>query len=332
MNKSAHIMKRLCKIGNGRQSLAAFVALAAAALALPASAVNITKNTTLTADTTYTSVVTFQGNYTLNLNGHVATIKCSGNYAFTSSRDTYTGTITDSAGGGELRIEVASGMTQTPRRCSITGKVKFVKAGSGTLVLSLDKTIDYTGGTEVQEGTLKINTAAANVFGAGGQTVSVGESGTIDLGGNGANLANYTIAMVEGAKIINSGADTTAAVKVSGTFSPVATAGGFTVAPQNGTTIDFSRWNAAFPIVSPAFRFATNGTYPLNLKPTATMAELGKSRDGDSAYNGYLISWSAAPSGVAFQKQEGLGDQFRIKSKAKGLLLEYVSGLGVILK
>lgn len=331
MNKSTHIMKRLCKIGYGRQGLAAFVALAATALTLPASAVNITKNTTLTADTTYTSVVTFQGNYTLDLNGHVATIKSGGN-AITARSSEYTGTITDSAGGGELRIEVASGKTQTAQRYAITGKVKVVKTGAGTLSLISDKTHDYTGGTEVQAGTLKINTTTANVFGAGGQTVSVGESRTIDLGGNSANLTNYTIAMVEGAKIINSGADTTAAVKVSGTFSPVATAGGFTVAPQNGTTIDFSRWNAAFPIVSPAFLFAANGTYPLNLKPTATMAELGKSRDGDGAYNGYLIGWSAAPSGVAFQKQEGLGDQFRIKSKAKGLLLEYISGLGVILK
>ncbi|MBQ6142617.1 MAG: hypothetical protein IJI54_15180 [Kiritimatiellae bacterium] len=59
-------------------------------------------------------------------------------------------TVTDTVGGGEARVEVASGVTVTNTRMSLAGKLKFVKDGGGTFVSALEQT--YTGGNLIAGG------------------------------------------------------------------------------------------------------------------------------------------------------------------------------------
>ena len=60
-------------------------------------------------------------------------------------------TVTDTVGGGELHVNVASGITLTNTRMSLTGKLKFVKDGAGTFVSAIGQT--YTGGNLIAAGT-----------------------------------------------------------------------------------------------------------------------------------------------------------------------------------
>ena len=59
-------------------------------------------------------------------------------------------TVTDTVGGGEARVEVASGVTVTNTWMTLTGKLKFVKEGAGTFVSALKQT--YTGGNLIVGG------------------------------------------------------------------------------------------------------------------------------------------------------------------------------------
>ncbi len=59
-------------------------------------------------------------------------------------------TVTDTVGGGEARVEVASGVTVTNTRMTLAGKLKFVKEGAGTFVSALKQT--YTGGNLIVGG------------------------------------------------------------------------------------------------------------------------------------------------------------------------------------
>ncbi len=63
-------------------------------------------------------------------------------------------TITSSAQGGVLEVDVASGITANAANAELSGSLKLVKKGEGTLVASKAQQT-YTGGTLVEAGALK---------------------------------------------------------------------------------------------------------------------------------------------------------------------------------
>ncbi len=81
---------------------------------------------------------------TINLAGHSLTLAHAAG----------TGTITDTAGGGELHFNVAGGATVENSTLTFAGQMKLVKDGAGTFVgAKADQT--YTGGTVANAGWLK---------------------------------------------------------------------------------------------------------------------------------------------------------------------------------
>ena len=59
-------------------------------------------------------------------------------------------TVTDSLGGGELHVNVGSGVTTVNTRTAFTGKLKFVKDGEGTFISNKEQT--YIGGNLITAG------------------------------------------------------------------------------------------------------------------------------------------------------------------------------------
>ncbi|MBR1587233.1 MAG: hypothetical protein IJ658_02800 [Kiritimatiellae bacterium] len=64
-------------------------------------------------------------------------------------------TITDSVGGGRLRVEVAENDILVNDSVSLTGKLKLVKEGAGTFIAALESQ-SYEGGTEVAAGVMRL--------------------------------------------------------------------------------------------------------------------------------------------------------------------------------
>ncbi len=87
----------------------------------------------------------------------------------------------------ELHVEVPAGETLTNTSLEISGNVKVVKDGEGTLVASKAGQT-YVGGTLVAEGTLKPGVNANGVFGAEGTTLAVADGAQL-LDPLAANLA-----------------------------------------------------------------------------------------------------------------------------------------------
>ena len=127
-----------------------------------------------------------------------------------------TATITSSAAGGELHVNVPSGSTVTNSAVSITGHVKFVKEGAGTFV-SKRTELYYDGGNEIVEGKLTTAegsgsnrdwSAAYRTLGATGKTMTVRKNGTLDIAGN-YEYGNYSIVLDGGllrsGKVIDNG-------------------------------------------------------------------------------------------------------------------------------
>ena len=127
-----------------------------------------------------------------------------------------TATITSSAAGGELHVNVPSGSTVTNSAVSITGHVKFVKEGAGTFV-SKRTELYYDGGNEIVEGKLTTAegsgsnrdwSAAYRTLGATGKTMTVRKNGTLDIAGN-YEYGNYLIVLDGGTlrsgKVIDTG-------------------------------------------------------------------------------------------------------------------------------
>ncbi len=96
----------------------------------------------------------------------------------------FTGTITDTTldmeHPGEVHVTVASGTAENTA-IALTGNLKLVKKGAGTLTMSKANQT-YAGGTDVQAGTLALGTAT-HPLGNGNatQTVTVGENATFDF-------------------------------------------------------------------------------------------------------------------------------------------------------
>ncbi len=115
-----------------------------------------------------------------------ATIDVNGKKLYLNKLD-FAGTITDTSADtehpGEVYVTVASG-TANNTAVALTGNLKLVKDGSGTLTAS-KASQTYTGGTEVLAGTLALGTAT-HPLGDGNATQ------TVTVGGNGIlNLATY---------------------------------------------------------------------------------------------------------------------------------------------
>ena len=99
------------------------------------------------------------------------------------------GTITSSAAGGELHIDVSEGSFVANPSVAFTGSLRLVKDGAGTFTAAREGQ-SYTGGTEVAEGTLRLGT---NKFplGAKNASVKICEGAVYDM--NGCYSTSYCI-------------------------------------------------------------------------------------------------------------------------------------------
>ena len=119
----------------------------------------LTTNYNLTEDEDWSgfeSVSVYSEGVTLDLKGHKLTI---------TGLDGY-GTITDSVGGGELHFLVpaayGSGYEAKIENVPLTGKLKLVKEGPGTLT-AIKEGQTFTGGTVIDGGILKYGCSTKNI-------------------------------------------------------------------------------------------------------------------------------------------------------------------------
>ena len=100
-----------------------------------------------------------------------------------------------------LDVTVATGVTVSDSTATISGNIKFVKSGAGTFVARVAQS--YTGGTEVQGGTLMAGAAGTTsplgvpADGAAQSDLTVASGATFDLNGNGGWSA-YRLVMAGG--------------------------------------------------------------------------------------------------------------------------------------
>ena len=131
---------------------------------------------------------------TIDLNGH--NLYTAG---FTTLPDTFA-TITDSSAagsGGELHVEVAANELFTNASVPLMGSLRLVKDGAGLYLAELGKQ-QYTGGTEIVGGTLRMKHTSSVLGHFGGQVptsgdVIVGANGTFDPNGNVWGYHRYTL-------------------------------------------------------------------------------------------------------------------------------------------
>lgn len=102
------------------------------------------------------------------------------------------GVITDTVGGGELRVDVPENVISSNTAFDIMGKVKFVKKGAGVFV-SRRRGLMYSGGNEIVEGKLTTTegnganadwSAKHHPLGATDNPIVVRKNGTLDIAGN----------------------------------------------------------------------------------------------------------------------------------------------------
>ena len=145
---------------------------------------------------------------TVNLAGHSLTL------AHTAG----TGTITDTAGGGELHIDVASGATVENSTLTFAGQMKLVKDGAGTFV-GTKANQPYTGGTVANAGWLKQG-AYSGSWGPHKSLITICKDENADTGAgfdwNG--MANDQSTTAYSFKIAGTGPDGDAAMKTSVLF------------------------------------------------------------------------------------------------------------------
>ena len=107
-----------------------------------------------------------------------------------------TGYVVQDSGGGSpslapAPISIGGGLSETISSV-LNGSGALAVSGGGTLVLSGTNTSYFTGATEINSGTLKLNSSAALGSSSG---VSAAAGGTLDLNGksigSGVNLENF---------------------------------------------------------------------------------------------------------------------------------------------
>ena len=121
----------------------------------------------------------------LDLNGHNLTLALKKDVAKTL-------TVTDSQeDGGELHIEVPTGVTAKNEKLALTGSLKLVKDGEGTFTAAkIQQT--YVGGTEIVKGLVNLPACnndltyagSSGLFGPSGSTITIRKDGVFDICGN----------------------------------------------------------------------------------------------------------------------------------------------------
>lgn len=107
---------------------------------------------------------------------------------------------------GRLHVAVPSG-TKTNSGVTLSGNLRLVKEGEGTLVVAKTEQT-YAGGTEVAGGILKPGAAGrVHPFGAAGRDIVVRESAVLDAAGQ-VGFGKYEITL-DGGDLTNTGADAT---------------------------------------------------------------------------------------------------------------------------
>lgn len=140
---------------------------------------SVSGDASLTADCDWRGVecVRFLDGATLDVAGHSLRVAAFAGGALG------TAVVTDSAGGGVLRVEVPEGETLANDAVAFTGLLKFAKEGGGTYVALKDGQA-HSGGTEVSAGTFRCALAGdERPLGASGATVRVAAGAVFDVCG-----------------------------------------------------------------------------------------------------------------------------------------------------
>ena len=187
---------------------------------------------------------------TLTLAGHKLTV---------AGLTTGSGTITSSS-SGEVIVEVPSGQTLTLSAVTLSGTLKLVKKGSGTLNISNNNS--YSGGTEIQAGKVVLNGNGGSApLGANNSNVYIRSNGVLDVYGV-ENTSNKYKFNLDGGTLQSTGrkakpdqklfvnvkltADSTLTTgKNNGTVSPDY---GFVAASYGTTTLDLGGHTLTFSI------------------------------------------------------------------------------------
>ena len=99
-------------------------------------------------------------------------------------------TVTDTIGGGALRLAVPDGFVVSNTAVAFTGAMKLVKEGDGKFVAARAGQT-YSGGTDVADGTFACGgNGTAGVYGAAGCTNTVSAGATFDCNGFGEHWQN----------------------------------------------------------------------------------------------------------------------------------------------
>ncbi len=234
--------------------------------------------------------------------------------------------------GGELEVYAPEGQTVTINTVNITGSVKLVKTGLGTLVMAKAQT--YLNGTEVEAGTIKPSAAnLATPYGAVGSKISATANGTVDFNGN-ANMNKYVYDFADGAKALNGGAAISSGAFTFTSFYTPVTTGAFTASLAGGATLDLTEWNGAWPI--------TNVTAPAGATVTVKVdmdAEgfrtLALSKDAETGkHNGKLLSFGGArPADTTFVPDAVSANRCRFIEDENGdIILAFLRGFTLLIK
>ena len=177
----------------GKAAILAAALCVAAALPSWAAITNpVAANYTLTGDETVDAALTVNSGVTVDLAGHKLTVKGLGTAA---------GTITSSAAGGVLEIDVDSGVTVDNTAVALTGgsKLQVWKTGAGTLNMTKENT--GFGGSGVVSLVVKAGIVKKNpnntkraCCGAQHSKLVVENGGQINIGGTGYYDYNYELA------------------------------------------------------------------------------------------------------------------------------------------
>ena len=238
----------------------------------------------------------------------------------------------DPVAGGELEVAVPEGQTVTISTVNITGSVKLVKTGLGTLVMGKAQT--YLNGTEVEAGTIKPSTTSlATPYGAVGSKISASAGGTVDFNGN-TNMQKYVYDFADGAKALNGGSAISSGVFTFTSFYTPVPTGVFTASLADGTTLDLTEWNGSWPI--------TNVTAPSDATVTVKVdmdAEgfrtLATSKDAETGKNnGKLLSFGGArPADTAFVPDAVSANRCKFIEDENGdIILAFRKGFTLLVK